>query len=135
MPRRAVPEDEPRLLLERKRTDFNFDAIVAPLGLAGHEERCDPVRFQIDGVLLQVRDASFVAGRPRIQMNDRIAPGTGRNAAMFQVVILLNGAVQLPDRRGEHTRCKPREVVLEQLNAGRITSIRRAPALDSAGRR
>ncbi len=126
---RAVTHHQPRLLLQRKGLHRHFDTVVAPLRIAGHEERDDAVRFEVDGVLFQVRAVGLVARGPRVEVHDRVAPRTGRHSAMLEVVVLLDGAVQQADRRREHPGRKAREVVLEQLDV-----VDRPGALDGTPR-
>jgi len=70
-------------------------------------------------VLLEVGHAVFVAGHPRVEIRDRVGPGAERHAAVRQVVVFLDRAVQGAVRQdgiGEPPRRETGEVVAEQLD-------------------
>ena len=58
----------------------------------------------------------------------RIAPRQRPDAAVFDVVVFLNRAVQLTDRRRQHARRKAREVVGEELDPLTSASRLRQPS-------
>ena len=59
----------------------------------------------------------LVADDPRVEMDDRVAPGTDIDAAMRKIVIFLNGAVQLANRVGEWAGRKTGKIVKEEFDA------------------
>jgi hypothetical protein len=65
--------------------------------------------------------AVLVAARPGVVVDHGVGPGFERNAAMSQVVILVDRVGQFLHRRGEHARRIARKVVPEQF-AGRNAS-------------
>jgi hypothetical protein len=129
MPRRPISNNQPGLLLQQQRPHRDFDTIIAPLRIARDEKRLDALWFEVDGVLLEVRTLRLVAPSPGVEMDDRIPPGMRAYAAMLDVVILLDRAVEQPQRRGEHPGRKPREVISEELD------VRSSARPNASGRR
>ena len=111
----SISKREPGFFLQRQRPDGHLDFIVAPVPVAGHEQRRKP-QVVIDQVLFQVRLGPLVSGGPQIVMHDRIAPGEGPHAAVLDVVVLLDRAVQLTDRGGEQAGRESGEVVGEEVD-------------------
>ena len=96
MPRGAIAKHQPGLLLKGgERSNGRFDAIVAPLGIAGHEQRRDALWLEVDRMLL---DAAHPRRRPppTSQMDNRVAPRMRWDATVLDVVVLLDGAVRRP---------------------------------------
>src|SRR5581483_234299 len=91
---------------------------VGPLGIASNKDGIGDVGEFVDQVLLDVGLAVFIAGNPRVHVDDGIVPGAERRAAMRKIVVLLDGAVQLLDRFGKPAGGKRREVVAEEQVAG-----------------
>src|SRR5687767_12652247 len=83
-------------------------------------------------MLLDVRRAVLVSCRPAVEMDDRIPPRQRAFAAVFHVVVLLDGAIQEADGRRQDARLEPREIIREQLDVFR----RAAPTCEAQrGRR
>ena len=99
MPRGTIAKHQPGLLLEGERSNGRFDAIVAPLWIAGDEQRRDALWLEVDRMLLEIRPIRVVARRPRVEMDNRVAPRVRWHATVLDVVVLLDGSVQETDGR------------------------------------
>ena len=79
---------------------------------------CGTMSWCVGGeVLLQVRLAILFAGGPGVDVADGVGPGPEVDAAMRQVVVLLDRAVELAERRGERPGRIAREVVFKEDGA------------------
>jgi hypothetical protein len=114
--RGTITQHQARIFVQGQGPHRQVDTVIAPLRIPGHEERRDALRFEVDGVLLQVGTVGFVSCDPRIEVHDRVAPRIRGHPTMLEVVVFLNGAVQQTDRRRQHPWRKTREVVFEQLH-------------------
>src|SRR5262245_40967443 len=114
VPVRVIPERDPGHVVRRERLYLRLDRVVAPLRIAGDEHRVGDAREVVDGVLLEVGGSVLVSGYPAVQVADRIFPGAERHAAVREVVVFLNGGVELPQRARQPARWKAGEVVAEE---------------------
>ncbi len=67
-------------------------------------------------MLLEIRPIGVVARRPRVEMDNRVAPRVRWHATVLDVVVLLDGAVQQTDGRRQHAGGETREIVAEKLD-------------------
>ena len=67
-------------------------------------------------MLLEIRIRAFIPCGPGIVVHDRVAPRERPHAAVLDVVIFLDRAVQLADGRGQHARREAGEVVREEFD-------------------
>ena len=111
----VVAEDDSGHVVERERPHLGLDSVVPPLGVARDENRTHDRRLVVHGVLFKIGRAFLVAGGPGVQMADRVGPRSQRHAAVRQVVVFLNRAVQLTERPGQPPARVSREVVPEQV--------------------
>src|ERR1700683_4839364 len=59
--------------------------------------------------------AILVTDHPGVQVGDRVRPRAQRNTAIGQIMILLNRAIQRPDRTGQPAGREMREVVAKEI--------------------
>ncbi|MCX6637233.1 MAG: hypothetical protein NT090_19430 [Acidobacteria bacterium] len=114
----VIAEDDARGVLHQHRADLALEGVVGPLGVADDQRRVEVSRLFVDDVHLDVSLAVLVAARPGVVVDHGVGPGFERDAAVSQVVILMDRVGQFLHRRGEHPRRIAREVVPEQFAGG-----------------
>ena len=117
----------PRPCRRAKGAAPDLDRVIAPLGVAGQEDRVHQPGLVVDRVLLQVGLAVLLADGPGVEVADGVGPRPQRHAAVRQVVVFLDRGVELADRPREPAGGEPGEVVAEELGraAGRAPRAQR----------
>ena len=101
MPVGVVAEDDAGHVVEGEGPHGDFDGVTLPLGVAGQEDRVHQPGLVVDRVLLQVGIALLLADGPGVEVADRVGPRPERHAAVRQVMVFLDRAVELADRPGQ----------------------------------
>ena len=95
MPVRLVAKQNSSYIADRERLHLDFNRVIAPFRVSGHENRISLCGQLIDEVLLQVRLAVFIPNDPSIEMANCIRPRAEQNAPIREVMVFLDRSVEL----------------------------------------
>src|SRR5512133_69190 len=109
-----VTKDDAAHLGGGERPHLHLGGVVRPLRVTGDKNWIRDCREIVYEMLLEIRRTVFFADDPRVHMRDGVVPRAERHAAVREVVIFLDGAVELPDRMSERSRGKRGKSVLEE---------------------